>query len=57
MDANEVLALSIVAIAALLALRCFFVKKGGGCCNSGCFPGNGPKSESKEKKVKPEDRK
>ena len=55
MDANEVIALSIVAIAALLALRCFFGKKGGGCCNSGCFPGNGPKSESKEKKVKPED--
>ena len=57
MDANEIIALSIVAIAALLAARCFFGKKGGGCCNSGCFPGDGPKSEPKEKNKKSEDKK
>ena len=39
MDSNEIIALSIVALAALLALRHFFGKKGGGgCCGSGCLP-------------------
>ena len=53
MDKNEIIALSIVALAAFLALRCFLGKKGGGCCGSGCMP----KFEKKEKAVKPEDKK
>lgn len=53
MDQNEIIALSIVALAALLALRCFLVKKGGGCCGSGCAP----KFEKKEKLSKLEDKK
>lgn len=36
MDTNEIIALSLVALAALLALRCFLGKKGGGCCGSDC---------------------
>jgi len=54
MDKNEIVALSIVALAALLALRCFLGKKsGGGCCGSGCAP----KFEKKENVSKPEDKK
>jgi hypothetical protein len=45
MDTNEVIALSLVALAAFLALRCFLGKKGGGCCGSGCLP----KFEKKDK--------
>jgi len=45
MDTNEMIALSLVVLAALLALRCFLGKKGGGCCGSDC----GPKFEKKEK--------
>ena len=57
MDVNEIIALSIVAVAVLLAARCLFGKKGSGCCNSGCFPGNGPKVTPKEKNKKNEDKK
>lgn len=46
MDKTEIIALSIVAIAALLVLRCFLGKKGGGCCDKDCFK---PK-DSPEKK-------
>jgi hypothetical protein len=53
MDPNEIVALSIVALAALLALRCFLGKKGGGCCSSDCFP----KVEKKSKAQKPGDKK
>ncbi|MFH0984914.1 MAG: FeoB-associated Cys-rich membrane protein [Candidatus Omnitrophota bacterium] len=45
MDTNEMIALSIVALAAFLALRHFFGKKGGGCCGSDCLP----KFEKKDK--------
>ena len=50
MDTNELIALGIVALAALLALRYFFGKKGGGCCGSDCLP----KFEKKDKATKPE---
>lgn len=54
MDNNEIIALSLVALAALLALRCFLGKKGGGgCCGSGCLP----KFEKKNNVAKPEDKK
>ena len=45
MEINEIVALSIVTLAALLALRHFVGKKGGGCCGSDCLP----KFEKKEK--------
>jgi len=52
-DQNEIIALSIVALASYLALRYFMGKKGGGCCGSGCLPKfekkDGP-SKTKEKK-------
>lgn len=38
MDHSEIIALSVVALAGLLALRCFLGKKGGGCCGSDCLP-------------------
>ena len=53
METNEIIALSIVALAALLALRCFLGKKSGGCCGSGCVP----KFDKKENVAKPEDKK
>lgn len=53
MDNNEIIALSIVALAALLALRCFLGKKSGGCCGSGCVP----KFEKKGDVSKSEDKK
>jgi hypothetical protein len=48
MDQNEIIALSIVALAALLALRCFLGKKGGGCCGSGCAPKLREKEKSEQ---------
>ncbi|MEI7750510.1 MAG: hypothetical protein WCJ71_00335 [Candidatus Omnitrophota bacterium] len=57
MDNNEIIALSIVALAALRALRCFLGKKSGGCCGSGCLPGSRPKFEKKENVSRPEDKK
>ena len=36
MDTNEIIALSIVALAALLALRLMASKKNG-CCSKDCF--------------------
>jgi hypothetical protein len=56
MKINEVIALSIVALAALLALRCFLSKKGGGCCGSDCLPADRPKFEKKDKVTKSEDK-
>jgi hypothetical protein len=53
MDNNEIVALSVVALAAFLALRCFLGKKGGGCCGSDCLP----KFEKKEKTSEPADKK
>ena len=53
MDANEILALSLVALAALLALRCFLGKKGGSCCGSGCQPKFGKKENSSKPEEKP----
>ncbi|HOW87633.1 MAG TPA: hypothetical protein P5561_02955 [Candidatus Omnitrophota bacterium] len=51
MDQNEIIALSIVALAALLALRHFIsTKGGGGCCGSDCLPGSKLKSEKKDQK-------
>jgi hypothetical protein len=50
METNEFVALSIVALAAFLALRHFLGKKGGGCCGSDCLP----KFEKKEKVPGPE---
>lgn len=39
MDRNEMVALSIVALAALLVLRHFIsTRGGGGCCGPGCLP-------------------
>jgi hypothetical protein len=52
MDTHEMIALSVVALAALLALRYFLGKKGGGCCGSDCLP----KFEKKDKVTKPEDK-
>lgn len=45
MEINEIVALSIVALAALLALRHFGGKKGGGCCGSDCLPKTGKKDK------------
>lgn len=42
MDTNEMIALGIVALAALLALRCFLGKKGGSCCSKDCFKPKDP---------------
>ncbi|MBI4710845.1 MAG: hypothetical protein HY767_00010 [Candidatus Omnitrophica bacterium] len=53
MDNNEMVALSIVALAALLALRCFLSKKGGGCCGTDCLP----KFKKEEKAGKSEEKK
>jgi|GEM_PF-1476485 len=53
MDTNETIALSIVALAAFLALRCFLSKKGGGCCGTDCLP----KFKKEEKVSKPEEKK
>ena len=54
MDTNEIIALSIVALAAFLALCCFMGKKGGGgCCGSGCLP----KLDKKNNNLKTEDKK
>lgn len=53
MDTSEIIALSIVVLAAFLALRFFAGKKGGGCCGSNCLP----KFEKKEKVSKPGDKK
>ncbi len=39
MDTNEIIALLIVAIAALLVIRHFTGKKGGGCCGTDCLKG------------------
>jgi hypothetical protein len=50
MDHNEIIALGIVAVAALLALRSFLGKKGGGPCGSDCLP----KFEKKDEASKPE---
>lgn len=37
MDTNEIIALGIVAVAALLALRCFLKNKDAGCgCGTDC---------------------
>lgn len=50
MDKNEIIALSIVALAALLSLRFFLRKKnGGGCCSSGCLPSGRPKDPDVKK--------
>ena len=46
MDTNEIIALSIVALAALLVLRLFLRKKSGGCCGGDCLKPKGP-SEKK----------
>jgi hypothetical protein len=56
METNEAVALGVVALAALLALRYFSGKKGGGCCGSDCLPAGRPKFEKKDKVTKPEDR-
>jgi hypothetical protein len=56
METNEIIALSIVALAVLLALRCFFNNKGGGCCGSGCLFADRPGSEKKDKAAKPGDK-
>ncbi|MFH1208557.1 MAG: hypothetical protein V1673_03260 [Candidatus Omnitrophota bacterium] len=53
MDTNEIVALSVVALAALLALRFFLGKKDGGCCGSDCLP----KFEKKDSDSKPEEKK
>ena len=55
MDTNEIIALSIVVLAAFLALRCFLDQKGGGCCGSGCAPVNKQKLGKKSKTLKSED--
>ena len=52
METNEVIALSVVVLAAFLALRFFLGKKGGGCCGSDCLP----KFEKKDKDAKPENK-
>lgn len=46
MDQNEMIALGIVLVAVLLAIRYFLKRKGGGCCSDGCFK---PKGNSEKK--------
>jgi hypothetical protein len=53
METHEMIALSVVALAALLALRFFLGKRGGGCCGSDCLP----KFEKKDKNPEPADKK
>ncbi len=53
MESNEIIALSVVAAAGLLAVRYLMCKKGGGCCGSDCSP----KFEKKEDAPKPEEKK
>ena len=53
MDKNEIIALSIVVLAVLLAARYFWGKKGGGCCGSNCLTkldkkDDAPKMENKK---------
>lgn len=48
MDTNEMIALGIVVLAALLALRCFFGKQGGGCCGTNCLPAGRQKFDKKK---------
>lgn len=42
MDKNEIIALSIVAVAALLVIRCLLGNKGGGCCGKDCLKPKAP---------------
>jgi len=37
MDKNEIIALGVVVLAALLAIRYFLRQKSGGCCSKDCF--------------------
>jgi hypothetical protein len=53
MDQNEIIALSIVALAILLVARYFLKQKDGGCCGSGCLP----KFKKEDKVSKLEDKK
>jgi hypothetical protein len=53
METNEIVALSVVALAAFLAMRHFLGKKGGGCCGSDCRP----KFEKKDKAEQSQDKK
>ncbi len=46
MDTSEILALSIVAVAALLVVRYFFRQKNGGGCSGNCLKSKRP-SEKK----------
>ncbi len=45
MDKTEIMTLSIVAIAALLVVRYFCKRKGGGCCSKDCFKPKDPSSK------------
>ena len=49
MDQNEIIALGIVSLAALLAVRYFCKRKGGGCCGSGCSPLSDKKKDTEKK--------
>ena len=52
MDRNEIIALGIVALAALLAARYLLSKKGSGCCSAGCLPKSEPKENLDKKSNK-----
>lgn len=49
MDKNEILALSIVAVAVGLVIRYFIKQKGGGCCSKDCLPSGRSKEPSVKK--------
>jgi hypothetical protein len=50
MDQNEIIALGIVVLAALLAVRYFIKQKGGGCCGGkSCLPSGRPKEPLSKK--------
>ena len=45
MDKSEIIALGIVAVAVLLAVRYFIRQKGGDCCSKDCFKPKDPLSK------------
>jgi hypothetical protein len=45
MDRNEIIALGIVVVAALLAVRYFLRQKGGSCCPKDCFKPKDPSAK------------
>lgn len=49
MEKDEIIALSIVVLAVLLAIRYFIRQKNGGCCSKDCRPSGRPKGPFEKK--------